>query len=121
MPIQLRTDTSAAEHNLRKSWPCTDPRAFRRLHEVFADHTWTVGRTQASYDLNEPLGLSAKGSKWCNECERQAVPYYGCEWWTSERHSRGACQDEQQSLWKPGSDWLTKTDHRQSERARACA
>jgi hypothetical protein len=21
MPIQLRTDTSAAEHNLRKSWP----------------------------------------------------------------------------------------------------
>jgi len=40
MPIHLRTGTSAAEHNLRKSWPfAPKPRAFRRLHEVFADHS----------------------------------------------------------------------------------
>ncbi len=36
MPIQHRTDTSAAEHNLRKSWPfAPNPVQFRRLHEVF--------------------------------------------------------------------------------------
>ena len=33
MPIQLRTDTSAAEHNLRKSWPF----APNPVH--FADYT----------------------------------------------------------------------------------
>jgi hypothetical protein len=39
MPIQLRTDTSAPEHNSKKILAiCTEPRAFRRLHEVFADH-----------------------------------------------------------------------------------
>jgi len=42
MPFQLRTATfspSAAEHNLRKIPAiCTEPWAFRRLHEVFADH-----------------------------------------------------------------------------------
>jgi hypothetical protein len=43
MPIHLRTDTSAAEHNLRKSWPfAPNPVHFADCNEVFADHSGSL-------------------------------------------------------------------------------
>jgi hypothetical protein len=42
-PFSFAQPPSAAEHNLRKILAiCTEPWAFRRLHEVFADHSHSM-------------------------------------------------------------------------------
>jgi hypothetical protein len=51
MPIQLRTDTSAAEHNLRKSWPF----APNPVH--FADCTRFLRTTPARNSLRLGAGV----------------------------------------------------------------
>ena len=69
MPIQLRTGTSAAEHNLRKSWPfAPNPRAFRRLHEVLRT-TAVVGSIGVYGVLTNPI-KQGKGSQFLmQECQ----------------------------------------------------
>ena len=69
MPIQLRTDTSAAEHNLRKSWPfAPNPRAFRRLHELLRT-TAVVGSIGVYGVLTNPI-KQGKGSQFLmQECQ----------------------------------------------------
>jgi len=64
MPIQLRTDTSAAEHKLRKSWPF----APNPVH--FADCTRFLGR----WPLQYIRGAARGGQDRPYGCLRDRVP-----------------------------------------------
>jgi hypothetical protein len=55
MPIQLRTDTSAAEHNLRKSWP------FAPNPAHFADCTRFLRTTAARNSLRQVFSNALEG------------------------------------------------------------